>query len=138
MGNLIKECCEFQRPFQFGTDVYIYQSKPRIEEAIKLVNTNGRMLDLVTSRPGSHYKDSPSYDLVSVSREFLTTQKSDRSKASLLLTPKGSQIRNPRNQGENSSHNSSSRATKNLAVVDLSWQDEDITGQKARQYTAGR
>jgi hypothetical protein len=138
MGNLIKECCEFQRPFQFGTDVYIYQSKPRIDEAIKLINANGSMLDLVTSWPSSNCKDSPSYDMVSVSREFLTTNKSDRSKTSLLRTPKGSQIRNPRNQGENSSHNSSSHGTRNVAIVDLPWQDEGITGRKARQYTAGR
>jgi hypothetical protein len=138
MGNFIKECCEFQRPFQFGTDVYIYQSKPRIDEAIKLINANGSMLDLVTSWPSSNCKDSPSYNMVSVSREFLTTHKSDRTKTSLLRTPKRSQIRNPRNRGENSSHNSSSRGNRNVAIVDLPWQEEGITGQKARQYTAGR
>jgi hypothetical protein len=138
MGNLIKECCENQRPFQFGTDVYVYKSKPRIDVAIVLKNANGLMLDLVTGWTGSHCKDSPSYDMVSDSREFLTTHKSDRIKASLLLTPKRSQILNPTNRGQNSSRDSSSRGTGNLAGVDLPWQDKCITGRKLRQYTDER
>ena len=113
---MIKECCENQRPFQFGTNVYVYKFKPRIDAAIELNKAVGSVVDIGISWPDRYFKDCTSYDMVS--REFLMTNNSDHSMASVLLTPKITQFTSLRNRGENSPDNDSSRGVGNLAGDD--------------------